>query len=111
MKNIKTEILNSNRQPSRDKTLQLSIELCLDIEKTNQMLILADKSEKKKRRFRLFKISYRRQYRGQHRRLTDRNLIFGAPKRVRTSNQRIRSPLLYPIELWMHGVNTIIISQ
>ena len=30
---------------------------------------------------------------------------FGAPRRIRTSDLRIRSPLLYPTELWAHGVS------
>lgn len=39
------QLLNGNRLPSRDKVLQLAIGLSLDIEKTNQMLRLAEKSE------------------------------------------------------------------
>ena len=29
-------------------------------------------------------------------------VIIGAPSRIRTYNQRLRRPLLYPVELWMH---------
>jgi hypothetical protein len=29
----------------------------------------------------------------------------GAPKRIRTSDLRIRSPALYPAELWAHKIN------
>ena len=39
------QLLNGKRQPSRDKILQLAIGLSLDMEKTNQMLKLAEKSE------------------------------------------------------------------
>ena len=39
------QLLNGNRQPSRDKIIQLAIGLKLSVEKTNQMLRLAEKGE------------------------------------------------------------------
>lgn len=39
------QILNGSRQPSRDKVLLLALCLSLDLEKTNQLLKLAEKSE------------------------------------------------------------------
>lgn len=35
--------------------------------------------------------------------------FFGTPKRIRTSDLRIRSPLLYPAELWAHAENEVLI--
>jgi hypothetical protein len=37
------------------------------------------------------------------RRHSPAGLTFGAPRRIRTSGPRIRSPILYPAELWAHS--------
>lgn len=37
--------------------------------------------------------------------LIDRVLLYGASRRIRTSDRSVRSRVLYPAELWMHYQN------